>query len=140
MKYLLGIDIGSSSVKVALLEIETGKAVASAFSPAVEMIIQAPAVGFAEQDPDTWWQELVNATKKLHSSYRFTGDEIAGIGISYQMHGLVAVDKEGKPVRPSIIWCDGRAVQIGNQAFLELGEKFCLEHYLNSPGILPLPN
>ncbi len=134
MKYLLGIDIGSSSVKVALLEIETGHAVASAFSPAEEMIIQAPAVGFAEQDPDTWWQELVNASKKLHASFQFQGDEIAGIGISYQMHGLVAVDKAGKPVRPSIIWCDGRAVQIGNHAFMDLGEKFCLEHYLNSPG------
>lgn len=134
MKYLLGIDIGSSSVKVALLEIETGNALASAFSPEVEMIIQAPAVGFAEQEPDTWWHELVNATKKLHASFTFTGDEIAGIGISYQMHGLVAVDKAGKTVRPSIIWCDGRAVHIGNQAFLDLGEKFCLEHYLNSPG------
>lgn len=134
MKYLLGIDIGSSSVKVSLLEIETGNAAAHAFSPAVEMMIQSPEVGFAEQDPETWWEELVNATRKLHAAFTFSEDEIAGIGISYQMHGLVAVDKLGKPVRSSIIWCDGRSVQIGNQAFLDLGEKFCLEHYLNSPG------
>ena len=134
MKYLLGIDLGSSSVKVCLLDIQTGKAIASAFSPALEMIIHAPFPGFAEQHPDIWWAELVNAMRLLHASINYSGVEIAGIGISYQMHGLVAVDKEGIPVRPSIIWCDSRAVQIGNQAFQFLGEKFCLEHYLNSPG------
>jgi xylulokinase len=134
MKYLLGIDIGSSSVKVSLLDISTGNAVASAFSPSSEMAIQSPAAGFAEQNPDSWWEELINASRKLHSIHSFSGEEIAAIGISYQMHGLVTVDHEGKPVRSSIIWCDGRAVETGNKAFLALGEKFCLEHYLNSPG------
>ncbi len=134
MKYLLGIDIGSSSVKVSLLDIATGNAVAGAFSPSIEMAIQSPVPGFAEQNPDSWWEELINASRKLHAIHSFSGDEISAIGISYQMHGLVAVDKEGKPVCPSIIWCDGRAVQTGNEAFLALGEKFCLEHYLNSPG------
>lgn len=134
MKYLFGIDIGSSSVKVSLLDIATGNAVASTFSPVNEMIIQSRAPGHAEQNPDSWWEELINASKKLHNAYDFRGEEIAAIGISYQMHGLVAVDADGRPVRPSIIWCDGRAVQTGNDAFLGLGEKFCLEHYLNSPG------
>jgi xylulokinase len=134
MKYLLGYDIGSSSVKAALLEIETGKAAASALSPAVEMAITSPQPGFAEQEPEMWWQELVNATLKLHQQLSFRGDEVAAIGISYQMHGLVCVDKQLKPLRPSIIWCDSRAVKIGDKAFKELGEKFCLKNFLNSPG------
>jgi xylulokinase len=134
MKYLLGYDIGSSSVKAALLEIESGKIPASAFSPAVEMPIASPQQGFAEQEPEMWWKELGNATWKLHQQFSFRGDEVAAIGISYQMHGLVCVDKQMKPLRPSIIWCDSRAVPTGNKAFKELGEKFCLKNFLNSPG------
>lgn len=136
MKYLLGVDIGSSSVKCALVDIESGKALASAFSPSSEMKIQAPQPGFAEQDPDLWWDELCNAMSLLASEFEFEKDDIAAIGISYQMHGLVAVDRDGVPVRPAIIWCDGRAVKTGSDAFAALGEEFCLEHYLNSPGNL----
>src|SRR5882672_6867547 len=134
MKYLLGYDIGSSSVKAALLEAATGKPVGSVFSPASEMQIESPRAGFAEQDPELWWSELVNATKKLKQQFSFQPDEIIAIGISYQMHGLVCIDKNLKPLRPSIIWCDSRAVDIGNQAFKDLGETFCLQHLLNSPG------
>lgn len=136
MKYLLGIDIGSSSVKCALIHVETGDCVASAFSPSREMLISAPAAGFAEQDPAMWWAELRNAMSILADEYDYKGGDIAAIGISYQMHGLVAVDKEGVPVRPSIIWCDSRAVETGAGAFNALGEDFCLQHYLNSPGNL----
>jgi len=134
MKYLLGFDIGSSSVKATLLEIASGKTIASAFSPSLEMPMQSPQPGFAEQDPELWWRELVNAMNKVHQQVSFTGDEVAAIGIAYQMHGLVCVDKDLKPLRPSIIWCDSRAVKIGDKAFDELGEKYCLKNFLNSPG------
>lgn len=136
MRYLLGIDIGSSSVKCALIEIESGECAASAYSPSSEMAIASPAPGFAEQDPNMWWKELRNAMSMLADECDFKKNDIAAIGISYQMHGLVALDREGNPVRSSIIWCDGRAVQIGNDAFHELGEEFCLSHLLNSPGNL----
>jgi len=134
MKYLLGIDIGSSSVKVALMDADTGQCVATAASPATEMPMQAPQPGWAEQDPERWWQELKNATQILYKKTNFDGKQVLAIGISYQMHGLVAVDKSRKVLRPSIIWCDSRAVSIGNQAMEELGEDFVLPHLLNSPG------
>jgi len=134
VKYTLGYDIGSSSVKAALLEIATGKTVASTFSPADEMPISATRQGFAEQDPERWWKELIAATEILRSQVNYKGDEIAGIGISYQMHGLVCIDKDGQVLRPSIIWCDSRAVETGNKAFEELGQEYCLQKFLNSPG------
>jgi xylulokinase len=134
MKYLLGFDIGSSSVKASLLEISSGKTVASAFSPSSEMPMLSPQPGFAEQDPDMWWAELVNAMNQLHQLISFNRDEVAAIGIAYQMHGLVCVDKNFKPLRPSIIWCDSRAVKIGDKAFKDLGRKHCLKNFLNSPG------
>jgi len=134
VKYLLGYDVGSSSVKVALLDIETGKAVATATSPDQEMGMIAHQAGWAEQHPDSWWQEAVNATHKLKAKYAFDPALVAGVGISYQMHGLVVVDKDLRALRPSIIWCDSRAVEIGNQAFAQLGSEACLGHLLNSPG------
>lgn len=133
-KYLLGIDIGSSSIKTALLDIATGSPAASAFSPSSEMPMISKQPGFAEQDPELWWKEVINAISLLKQKLRFSGSDIAAIGISYQMHGLVCVDKNLQPVRPSIIWCDSRAVEIGNKAFQKLGEEYCLTHLLNSPG------
>jgi xylulokinase len=133
-KFVLGFDIGSSSVKAALLDIETGKPAATAFSPAVEMPIDSPQPGFAEQHPDTWWAELQQAVKGLKKQVSWQPEDISAIGISYQMHGLVCVDKDLRPLRPSIIWCDSRAVAIGEQATRSLGESFVLSHYLNSPG------
>jgi xylulokinase len=134
MKYLLGFDIGSSSVKAALLDISTGKPAGSAFSPVNEMPIASPLPGFAEQDPEMWWDELIAAVNKLRQQPSFDKNDIAAIGISYQMHGLVCVDKNDRPVRSSIIWCDSRAVEVGNKAMQELGENFCLDNFLNSPG------
>jgi xylulokinase len=133
-RYLLGLDIGSSSVKVSLVDAETGGAVASAHAPEVEMTILAPEPGFAEQHPDSWWLELGHALSILRGRHPFAASEVVAIGISYQMHGLVALDHSGHPLRTSIIWCDSRAVGIGNDAFIRLGEKFCLSRYLNSPG------
>jgi xylulokinase len=134
VKYFIGFDLGSSSVKAALLDAETGKPLASAYSPLSEMRIHSPKPGFAEQDPDNWWQELILATRLLHKIVPFAKNEIGAIGISYQMHGLVCIDKNMQPLRPAIIWCDSRAVQYGATAFEKLGQAFCLEHYLNSPG------
>jgi xylulokinase len=134
MKYLIGYDIGSSSVKAALLNAETGETVASATSPSNEMQMIAVQAGWAEQDPEMWWKEAITATKILKNLLDFNPSDIGGIGISYQMHGLVLVDKNQEVLRPSIIWCDSRAVEIGNKAFKKLGEKYCLQHYLNFPG------
>jgi len=134
VKYFLGYDLGSSSVKAALLDAESGKPLASAFSPATEMKIHSPSPGFAEQDPELWWQELVRATQNLHQKFSFNKNEIGAIGISYQMHGLVCLGKDDQPLRPAIIWCDSRAVGYGSAAFDQLGHGFCLEHFLNSPG------
>ncbi|HLO81138.1 MAG TPA: FGGY family carbohydrate kinase [Chitinophagaceae bacterium] len=133
-RYVLGFDIGSSSVKAALLDIETGTPAAIAFSPASEMSISAPAPGFAEQDPDMWWAELINAVALLKKQVNWFPVDVMAIGISYQMHGLVCVDRNMKPLRPSIIWCDSRAVPFGNAAAADMGEEFVLKHYLNSPG------
>ncbi|HJT73772.1 MAG TPA: FGGY family carbohydrate kinase [Chitinophaga sp.] len=134
MKYTIGYDIGSSSVKAALLDTDTGKCLATAISPAQEMPMQAPVAGWAEQDPEMWWLEIQNATKKLQQQHPFKGDAVAAIGIAYQMHGLVCVDAAQQVLRPSIIWCDSRAVEIGNEAFNSLGQNWSLQYLLNSPG------
>jgi len=134
MIYLLGFDIGSSSVKATLLDIGSGRPVAAAFSPDSEMAIESPQPGFAEQHPDTWWRELAHSLSRLRTLAPFAADEVAAIGISYQMHGLVVVDGDGRPLRNAIIWCDSRAVQAGQAAFDALGHSYCLSHYLNSPG------
>ena len=134
MKYFLGYDLGSSSIKAALLEAESGKLMASAFSPSTEMKIHSPRSGFAEQDPEYWWQELIIATRLLHQKFHYNKNEIGAIGISYQMHGLVCIDKNNQPLRPAIIWCDSRGVKYGEQAFDQMGHDYCLEHFLNSPG------
>ncbi len=133
-KLLLGYDIGSSSVKASLIDLETGNLISSAFSPLQEMKINSPQPGWAEQHPETWWQHVLNSTKKMLSEISLLNTEIAAIGISYQMHGLVMVDSNHEVIYPAIIWCDSRAVETGNKAFKELGEEYCLGSCLNSPG------
>ncbi len=132
--YLLGFDIGSSSVKASLVNADSGKCVASAFYPKSEAPITALQPGWAEQDPQMWWENLKLATAAVMNESSASADEIAAIGISYQMHGLVCVDKNQQVLRPSIIWCDSRAVPYGEKAFKEIGEDECLKHLLNSPG------
>ncbi|BDD08293.1 carbohydrate kinase [Fulvitalea axinellae] len=132
--FLLGIDIGSSSVKVALVEGESGKCVASAFHPKKEMKITAPRAGWAEQDPEQWWKHLKRAMAEALRESGVSPESIGAVGISYQMHGLVVVDKALKPLRPAIIWCDSRAVEIGDTAFEAIGKDKCLATLLNSPG------
>ena len=132
--YLLGFDIGSSSVKTSLVNAENGKCVASAFYPKSEAPITAVQPGWAEQDPEMWWTNLKLALADVMATSGAKADEVDAIGISYQMHGLVCVDKNQQVLRPSIIWCDSRAVPFGEQAFKDLGEEQCLKHLLNSPG------
>lgn len=132
--YLLGYDIGSSSVKASLVNAETGKTVASDFYPKTEAEIIAVRAGWAEQRPQQWWDCLKHATESIMASSGADPKEIKAIGISYQMHGLVLVDKDKQPLRPAIIWCDSRGVPYGEKAFGELGEEKCLSHILNSPG------
>lgn len=133
LMYLLGYDIGTSSVKASIVDAQTGQTVASAQYPDAEAPITSKQAGWAEQEPEMWWDELKQATKRVAEKAGSLAD-VAAIGISYQMHGLVCVDKAGKPLRPSIIWCDGRAVPYGNAAFEAIGGDKCLEHLLNSPG------
>ena len=132
--FLLGYDIGSSSVKASLVDAYSGKCVASAYYPKQEAEILAPQTGWAEQQPAMWWENLKLATADVLYSSRVNKDDIKAIGISYQMHGLVFVDKDQQVLRPAIIWCDSRAVSIGQKAFDELGSDVCLSHLLNSPG------
>lgn len=132
--YLLGYDIGSSSVKASLVNAESGKCVASAFYPKTEAEIIAVQPGWAEQKPEMWWANLKLATQDVMDASSIRKEDIAAIGISYQMHGLVCVDKNQQVLRSAIIWCDSRAVPYGEKAFHSLGEERCLSHLLNSPG------
>ena len=132
--YLLGYDIGSSSVKVALVEAETGRIIASDFFPKVEMPMHAEKTGWAEQDPEMWWSNLKLANESVLKMSNINPQDIKAIGISWQMHGLVMVDKNKKVLRPSIIWCDSRAVPYGEKALNTIGEEKALSHLLNSPG------
>lgn len=133
-KYLLGFDVGSSSVKVSLINVDTGTVTSSAFSPEHEAPMVAMRPGWAEQEPESWWKYAKTSLAQAMNKAGISGEDILAIGISYQMHGLVCVDKDQRVLRPSIIWCDSRAVSYGNKAFRELGRKRCLEHLLNSPG------
>lgn len=130
----LGIDIGSSSIKVALLEVESGKCNASVQLPQTEMEIQAIQSGWAEQYPLMWWNYFLQAIPQLLQQAHASKEDIRAIGISYQMHGLVCVDENMQAIRNSIIWCDSRAVPYGNKAFESIGSETCLSHLLNSPG------
>lgn len=132
--YLLGYDIGSSSVKACLVNADTGKIVASDFFPKEEMKITAVKSGWAEQDPADWWTNLKLAHQSVMQKAGAKGEDIQAIGITWQMHGLVLVDKNKNVLRPSIIWCDSRAVPYGEKAFKAIGEEKCLSHLLNSPG------
>ncbi len=132
--FLLGYDLGSSSVKASLVNVETGECVSTAFFPKKEMEIKSVKAGWAEQSPEVWWENLKAATQAVISESAVEVTEIKAIGISYQMHGLVLVDEAQKAIRDAIIWCDSRAVPYGQKAFETLGSEQALSHLLNSPG------
>ena len=134
MTLLLGYDVGSSSIKATLMEADTGKVLATATSPEKELEIIAKQLGWAEQQPTIWWEHVKTAMQKIKAQVKFDPGDVQAIGISYQMHGLVVVNKNKEVLRPSIIWCDSRAVEIGNEALKSIGEKECLSRLLNSPG------
>ncbi|MEQ8471752.1 MAG: FGGY family carbohydrate kinase [Marinoscillum sp.] len=132
--YFIGYDIGSSSIKAALLDANSNQQVAVANFPETELDIESPQPGFAEQNPEMWWECVLQATRAVIAKARIDASQVKGIGISYQMHGLVMVDKELNVLRPSIIWCDSRAVPVGNELLNVIGEQRSNEHMLNAPG------
>jgi xylulokinase len=132
--YAIGYDIGSSSVKASIVKIDSGAIMATGKYPASEMPIEAKQAGWAEQDPEMWWEAVCILTKSLLAKNNIDPKHILSIGIGYQMHGLVLVDKNCTVLRPSIIWCDSRASHIGENALQDLGATYCLGHLLNSPG------
>jgi len=134
MALLMGYDVGSSSIKATLLDAGTGKALASATSPDKELDIIAQQADWAEQHPATWWEHVKRATQKIKAAAKFDPADVKAIGISYQMHGLVLVDKNKQVLRPSIIWCDSRAVRIGQKAAEDIGADKCLKRLFNLPG------
>ena len=131
---LCGIDVGTSSIKVSIVDAANQQLIYSTSFPEVENEISSPQPGFAEQDPEHWWYCVKQAILKANTTGLYDPKNIGAIGISYQMHGLVGVDKKAKVLRPSIIWCDSRATPYGEKAYAGLGESFCQTHYLNSPG------
>ncbi len=131
---LLGLDVGTSSIKASVIDAQTQKVIASAAYPETEAEIIVPKPGWAEQDPENWWDHVQQAVLKCNATKTYDPKEIAAIGIAYQMHGLVLVDQARRVLRNAIIWCDSRAVEIGNKAFAEMGEEKCLTRFLNSPG------
>jgi xylulokinase len=132
--YLLGLDLGSSSVKASLLDVDTGVCAGSAHYPKSEATIASPQPGFAEQNPADWYAAACSAVRDAVQQAGATGADVSAIGIAYQMHGLVCVDANQEVVRPAIIWCDSRAVPYGDAAMEALGSEQCLSHLLNSPG------
>ncbi len=130
----LGIDLGTSSIKVSVVDAQSQHCIASAIYPETEANIISLHAGWAEQNPDQWWEHVKQAILKCHDTKKYDPLDIGAIGIAYQMHGLVLVDKEQLVLRNAIIWCDSRAVDIGNKAFHEIGEEICLSTMLNSPG------
>lgn len=131
---LLGIDVGTSSIKVAVVDAATQQCIASAQYPDEEAAIISLHSGWAEQSPDVWWQYVQQAICRANDSGRYNPKDIAAIGIAYQMHGLVLVNKEQQAIRNSIIWCDSRAVETGNEAYEAIGAGICNTCLLNSPG------
>ena len=131
--YYLGIDLGSSSIKVALIESATGISKCVVQEPQKEMSISSPQKAWAEQDPEVWWKYVCKGIKRVKAESSILETDIHGIGIAYQMHGLVLVDKDGNSLRDAIIWCDSRAVEIGNDAYNAIGNAVCDAHLLNSP-------
>ncbi len=132
--YFIGYDIGSSSIKAAVLDGDTNRQVAVAHYPETELDISSPEPGFAEQDPELWWECVLQATRAVLAKAKIDASLVKGIGISYQMHGLVMVDKELNVIRPAIIWCDSRAVPVGEALLSTIGENTSNEHMLNAPG------
>src|SRR6218665_897804 len=131
---LLGIDLGTSSVKISVLDAHTQQCIATVQYPEVEVDIISLKPGWAEQSPDMWWENVKQAILKCNATGLYNPSDIAAIGIAYQMHGLVLVDKDQHVLRNSIIWCDSRAIETGEDAFENIGTEKCLNRLLNSPG------
>ncbi|MBM3212028.1 xylulokinase, partial [Candidatus Poribacteria bacterium] len=107
MKYLIGIDVGTTGTKTILID-ENGTLIASSL---VEYPLYTPKPKWAEQDPEDWWRGTVESIKGVISQGKIDSQDICGLGLSGQMHGLVLIDKEYKVLRPAILWCDVRTTE-----------------------------
>jgi xylulokinase len=123
-KRILGIDVGTGGTRAVLLD-EAGKVVASATSEHAP--ISAPQIGWAEQDPRDWWRATCSATKECLQLARVSADEIAGVGLTGQMHGMVLLDAAGEVLRPAIIWCDQRTEAQGRAITEKIGARRLIE-------------
>lgn len=132
--YLLGYDIGTSSVKASIVEAQTGQCIASASAPDTEAPVKSLNTGWAEQWPGSWWTYLKATTEHVLKKAAIDAEDIKALGLSYQMHGLVCIDKNRNVLRDAIIWCDSRGVPYGEKAADDLGRELCLSHLLNMPG------
>lgn len=132
--YLLGFDIGSSSIKGALIDAESKKTIRVVSAPDREMPIDSPDRGFAEQDPEMWWKYVCRCSNMLMEHHPEAKNRIGAIGLTYQMHGLVLTDDEGKVLRSSVIWCDSRAVSTGRELEEKLDANAFLGSHYNVPG------
>ena len=122
-EYYIGFDLGSSSVKVAIVDAFTGENILSLHEPKNEMSILSEQIDWAEQNPEDWWTYICKGTKRAINESKIDASRIKAIGISYQMHGLVCVDRNKEILRPAIIWCDSRAVETGQKAEVEIDNR-----------------
>ena len=123
MKAYIGIDLGTSGTKTVLFDRE-GNALASA---TIEYPLYQPQNGYAEQDPDDWWNAAAGTIKMVLEKSGVARADVKGIGISGQMHGLVMLDKDGKVIRRSIIWCDQRTAKECVEITEKVGAKRLIE-------------
>lgn len=123
MAYVIGVDCGTSGTKTVLFD-ESGKVIAS---KTIEYPMYQPKNGYAEQDPADWSNAMVNTIKAVMTQSGVSKDDVKGVGISGQMHGLVMLDKDGNVLRKSIIWCDQRTANEVEEMNQKLGEKKLIE-------------
>ena len=123
MKYVLGIDLGTSGTKTVLFD-QRGTVMASA---TVEYPMDQPKNGWAEQNPADWWNAAVATIRTVLSKSAVNPAEVVSLGISGQMHGMVMLDEQGEVLRPSIIWCDQRTQAECDEITERVGAKRLIE-------------
>ena len=122
-KYLIGLDIGTSGAKCILVD-DKGAVLASSTQ---EYPLSTPKPGWAEQDPQDWWNAAVSTIRGVLEKSGVNPGDVKGLGISGQMHGLVLLDETGEPLGRSLLWCDGRTQRECDEITQAVGEKRLIE-------------
>jgi xylulokinase len=125
---LLGIDIGTSGTRAVVIDGQ-GQVISAATAEHVNFA--SPQLGWAEQDPEDWWGAATRAVQQCLAQANINPGDINGIGLTGQMHGLVALDKNDRVVRPAILWCDQRTSQECREITEELGAQQLIEFTAN---------